>query len=220
MKIKVLLVDDHTVVLKGLAFFLSTQEDLELVGEANNGKEALVKVGETTPDVILMDLYMPEMDGVEATAYIKKEYPNGKVIVLTSFSDQAHVLPALRAGASGYILKDVEPDQLVEAIRSAYKGNIQLHPDIANALLSQTLPVEEKEEEPSIQVDVLTARENEVLQLLAKGMSNKEVASVLVITEKTVKAHVSSILSKLNLSDRTQAALYAVEKWNCIRRKS
>ncbi|MGR5963564.1 response regulator [Bacillus cereus] len=211
MKIKVLLVDDHTVVLKGLAFFLSTQEDLELVGEANNGKEALVKVGETTPDVILMDLYMPEMDGVEATAYIKKEYPNVKVIVLTSFSDQAHVLPALRAGASGYILKDVEPDQLVEAIRSAYKGNIQLHPDIANALLSQTLPVEEKEEEPSIQVDMLTARENEVLQLLAKGMSNKEIASVLVITEKTVKAHVSSILSKLNLSDRTQAALYAVK---------
>ncbi|MGR5995827.1 response regulator [Bacillus cereus] len=195
MKIKVLLVDDHTVVLKGLAFFLSTQEDLELVGEANNGKEALVKVGETTPDVILMDLYMPEMDGVEATAYIKKEYPNVKVIVLTSFSDQAHVLPALRAGASGYILKDVEPDQLVEAIRSAYKGNIQLHPDIANALLSQTLPVEE----------------NEVLRLLAKGMSNKEIASVLVITEKTVKAHVSSILSKLNLSDRTQAALYAVK---------
>jgi len=213
VKIKVLLVDDHTVVLKGLAlaFFLSTQEDLELVGEANNGKEALVKVGETNPDVILMDLYMPEMDGVEATAYIKKEYPNVKVIVLTSFSDQAHVLPALRAGASGYILKDVEPDQLVEAIRSAYKGNIQLHPDIANALLSQTLPVEEKEEEPSIQVDVLTARENEVLQLLAKGMSNKEIASVLVITEKTVKAHVSSILSKLNLSDRTQAALYAVK---------
>jgi len=211
VKIKVLLVDDHTVVLKGLAFFLSTQEDLELVGEANNGKEALVKVGETNPDVILMDLYMPEMDGVEATAYIKKEYPNVKVIVLTSFSDQAHVLPALRAGASGYILKDVEPDQLVEAIRSAYKGNIQLHPDIANALLSQTLPVEEKEEEHSIQVDVLTARENEVLQLLAKGMSNKEIASVLVITEKTVKAHVSSILSKLNLSDRTQAALYAVK---------
>nr|WP_210738676.1 MULTISPECIES: response regulator transcription factor [unclassified Bacillus (in: firmicutes)] len=206
-----MLVDDHTVVLKGLAFFLSTQEDLDLVGEANNGKEALVKVGETNPDVILMDLYMPEMDGVEATAYIKKEYPNVKVIVLTSFSDQAHVLPALRAGASGYILKDVEPDQLVEAIRSAYKGNIQLHPDIANALLSQTLPVEEKEEEPSIQVDVLTARENEVLQLLAKGMSNKEIASVLVITEKTVKAHVSSILSKLNLSDRTQAALYAVK---------
>ncbi|EOO15013.1 MULTISPECIES: response regulator [Bacillus] len=211
MKIKVLLVDDHTVVLKGLAFFLSTQEDFELVGEANNGKEALVKVGETSPDVVLMDLYMPEMDGIEATTCIKKEYPNVKVIVLTSFSDQAHVLPALKAGASGYILKDIEPDQLVEAIRSAYKGNIQLHPDIANALLSQTLPQEEKEEEPSVQVDVLTARENEVLQLLAKGMSNKEIASVLVITEKTVKAHMSSILSKLHLSDRTQAALYAVK---------
>ncbi|MBE7105323.1 response regulator transcription factor [Bacillus cereus] len=211
MKIKVLLVDDHTVVLKGLAFFLSTREDFELVGEANNGKDALVKVGETSPDVVLMDLYMPEMDGIEATACIKKEYPNVKVIVLTSFSDQAHVLPALKAGASGYILKDIEPDQLVEAIRSAYKGNIQLHPDIANALLSQTLPEEEKEEEPSVQVGVLTARENEVLQLLAKGMSNKEIASVLVITEKTVKAHMSSILSKLHLSDRTQAALYAVK---------
>ncbi|RWS41010.1 response regulator transcription factor [Bacillus mycoides] len=211
MKIKVLLVDDHTVVLKGLAFFLSTQEDFELVGEANNGKDALVKVGETSPDVVLMDLYMPEMDGIEATACIKKEYPNVKVIVLTSFSDQAHVMPALKAGASGYILKDIEPDQLVEAIRSAHKGNIQLHPDIANALLSQTLPEEEKEEEPAVQVDVLTARENEVLQLLAKGMSNKEIASVLVITEKTVKAHMSSILSKLHLSDRTQAALYAVK---------
>ncbi|WP_459502839.1 response regulator [Bacillus sp. C1] len=210
MKIKVLLVDDHTVVLKGLAFFLSTQEDLELVGEANNGKEALEKVGEAQPDIILMDLYMPEMDGIEATACIKKEYPNVKVLVLTSFSDQAHVLPALKAGASGYILKDVEPDQLVEAIRSAYKGNIQLHPDIASTLLSQTLPPEEKQELSNIHVDVLTARENEVLQLLAKGMSNKEIASVLVITEKTVKAHVSSILSKLHLSDRTQAALYAV----------
>ncbi|KEK25578.1 response regulator [Bacillus gaemokensis] len=211
MKIKVLLVDDHTVVLKGLAFFLSTQEDLELVGEANNGKEALEKVGAVQPDVVLMDLYMPEMDGIEATACIKKEYPDVKVLVLTSFSDQAHVLPALKAGASGYILKDVEPDQLVEAIRSAYKGNIQLHPEIANALLSQTMPQEEQESISNIHVDVLTARENEVLQLLAKGMSNKEIASVLVITEKTVKAHVSSILSKLNLSDRTQAALYAVK---------
>jgi len=211
VKIKVLLVDDHTVVLKGLAFFLSTQEDLELVGEANNGKEALKKVGEAQPDIVLMDLYMPEMDGIEATSCIKKEYPNVKVLVLTSFSDQAHVLPALKAGASGYILKDVEPDQLVEAIRSAYKGNIQLHPDIASALLSQTLPQEEKQESSNIHVNVLTARENEVLQLLAKGMSNKEIASVLVITEKTVKAHVSSILGKLNLSDRTQAALYAVK---------
>ncbi len=182
-----------------------------MVGEANNGKEALVKVQEVQPDIVLMDLYMPEMDGIEATACIKKEYPNVKVLVLTSFSDQAHVLPALKAGASGYILKDVEPDQLVEAIRSAYKGNIQLHPDIASALLSQTFPQEEQQESSNIHVDVLTARENEVLQLLAKGMSNKEIASVLVITEKTVKAHVSSILGKLNLSDRTQAALYAVK---------
>ncbi len=144
-----------------------------------------------------------------------------KVIVLTSFSDQAHVLPALRAGASGYILKDVEPDQLVEAIRSAYKGNIQLYPDIANALLSQTLPVEEKGRRTFYSSGCAIQREKiEVLQLLAKGMSNKEIASVLVITEKTVKAHVSSILSKLNLSDRTQAALYAVKNGIVIRQKS
>lgn len=209
MKIKVLLVDDHTVVLKGLSFFLKTQENIELVGEASNGREALQKVKDVQPDVVLMDLYMPEMDGIQATKHIKQDYPAIKVLVLTSFSDQNHVLPALQAGASGYILKDVEPDQLVEAIRSAYKGNIQLHPEIANALLLQGMPQPKRENK--IQVGSLTGRENEVLKLLAKGMSNKEIAGALTITEKTVKAHVSNILSKLKVSDRTQAALYAVK---------
>lgn len=209
MNIKVLLVDDHTVVLKGLSFFLKTQENIELVGEASNGKEALQKVKDLQPDVVLMDLSMPEMDGIESTKYIKQDNPDVKILVLTSFSDQDHVLPALQAGASGYILKDVEPDQLVEAIRSAYKGNIQLHPDIANALLLQGVPQQKRENK--IQVGSLTGRENEVLKLLAKGMSNKEIASTLTITEKTVKAHVSNILGKLNVSDRTQAALYAVK---------
>ncbi|CAM4076880.1 LuxR family transcriptional regulator [Bacillus manliponensis] len=207
MNIKVLLVDDHTVVLKGLSFFLKTQENIELVGEASNGKEALQKAKETNPDVVLMDLSMPEMDGIEATKYIKEDNPSIKVLVLTSFSDQDHVLPALQAGASGYILKDVEPDQLVEAIRSAYKGNIQLHPDIANVLLLQGMPKQKNE----MQFESLTSRENEVLKLLAKGMSNKEIAAVLTITEKTVKVHVSNILNKLDVADRTQAALYAVK---------
>ncbi|EOO26189.1 two-component system response regulator yhcZ [Bacillus cereus VD133] len=139
MKIKVLLVDDHIVFLKGLALYLSAQEELEVVGKENGGSEALVKVEEVKPDIVLMDLSMPEMDGIEATACIKNKYPNVKVLVLTRFFDRAHVLSALKAGASGYILKDVEPDQLVGAIRSAYKGNIQLHPDIVNMLLSQTL---------------------------------------------------------------------------------
>ncbi|QWI72924.1 response regulator transcription factor (plasmid) [Bacillus mycoides] len=211
MKIKVLLVDDHTVILKGLAFFLSTQEDLELVGRVNNGKEALIKIGEAQPDVVLMDIYMPEMEGVEATACIKKKYPHVKVLVLTSFPDQVHALAALKFGASGYILKDVELVQLVGAIRSAYKGNIQLHPDIVRDLLTHALSQEERQESSSIHVDVLTAREKEVLQILAKGVRNKEIASALAITEKTVKAHVSKILSKLKLSDRRKAALYAVE---------
>lgn len=207
MNIKVLLVDDHTVVLKGLSFFLKTQENIELVGEASNGKEALQKAKETNPDVVLMDLSMPEMDGIEATKYIKEDNPSIKVLVLTSFSDQDHVLPVLQAGASGYILKDVEPDQLVEAIRSAYKGNIQLHPDIANVLLLQGMPKQKNE----MQFESLTSRENEVLKLLAKGMSNKEIGAVLTITEKTVKVHVSNILNKLDVADRTQAALYAVK---------
>jgi DNA-binding NarL/FixJ family response regulator len=213
VKIKILLVDDHAVVLRGLSFFLSTQPDFELVGEAHNGEDALEKVAILEPDMVLMDLVMPVMDGVEATAQIKKNYPHIKVLVLTSFSDQDHVLPALRAGAVGYLLKDTKPDQLVEAIRGAISGNVQLHPEITNTLMSHIASTPSTTSDCATEdaLGALTLREKEVLSLIAQGMSNKEIASTLFITEKTVKTHVSSILSKLNLVDRTQAALYAVK---------
>ncbi|MCM3629360.1 response regulator transcription factor [Paenibacillus glycanilyticus] len=214
MKIKILLVDDHQIVLKGISFFLSMQPDFELVGEAHNGQEAVDKAGELQPDIVLMDLNMPVMDGIEASALIKEQHPHIKVLVLTSFSDQSHIVPALQTGAIGYMLKDVEPDQLAEAIRSAYKGNIQLHPDISKVLLSRPEP--EQRVEPVRQqsnmdkaLDALTPRELEVLELLTKGLSNKDIAQTLIVAEKTVKTHVSSILSKLDFTDRTQAALFA-----------
>jgi DNA-binding NarL/FixJ family response regulator len=214
VKIKILLVDDHAVVLRGLNFFLSTQPDFELVGEAHNGEDALEKVTSLEPDIVLMDLVMPVMDGVEATAQIKKNYPHIKVLVLTSFSDQDHVLPALRAGAVGYLLKDTQPDQLVEAIRGANSGNVQLHPEITSTLMSHiaSTPSTTSDCAPTNDaLGALTLREKEVISLIAQGMSNKQIAAALFITEKTVKTHVSSILSKLELADRTQAALYAVK---------
>jgi DNA-binding NarL/FixJ family response regulator len=216
MKIKILLVDDHAVVLRGLHFFLCTQQDFEIVGEAHNGKEAIEKIEQTRPDVVLMDLVMPVMDGIEVTAYVKRHFPEVKVLVLTSFSDQDYVLPALQAGASGYLLKDMKPDQIVEAIRGAYSGNVQLHPDVTRQMMSRmTAPVSTAEEPKSGAADArleqMTRREKEVLALIAQGMSNKEIAAALSIAEKTVKTHVSSILGKLNLADRTQAALYAVK---------
>ncbi len=212
MKIRILLVDDHQIVLKGISFFLSMQTDFELVGEAHNGQEAVDLAGELQPDIVLMDLHMPVMDGIEASKLIGERYPGIKVLVLTSFSDRSHIVPALQTGAIGYMLKEVEPDQLVEAIRSAHKGNIQLHPDISNAIVMQLTPAaaETKVLPGREELESLTPRELEVLEQLTKGHSNKEIAQSLIIAEKTVKTHVSSILSKLNLSDRTQAALFAV----------
>lgn len=218
MKIKILLVDDHTVVRRGLHFFLCTQKDFEMVGEAENGKEAIGKVEQLQPDVVLMDLDMPVMDGIEATKYIKDHFPDIRVLVLTSFSDRDYVLPALQAGAAGYLLKDMKPDQIVEAIRGAYHGNIQLHPEVTLKLMSHVqAPVAEKSADIAPpahghQAEQMTKREKEVLALIAQGMSNKEIAHTLSIAEKTVKTHVSSILSKLNLADRTQAALFAVKQ--------
>lgn len=227
MKIKLLLVDDHQIVLKGISFFLTMQPDFEIAGEAANGREAVEKAAELQPDVILMDLNMPVMDGIEACGLITAQYPDMKVLVLTSYSDQSHIVPALQAGATGYMLKDVEPEQLAEAIRSAHKGNVQLHPDIAGALLTQLKPQKHGGEQgeaegsfelsggpgfqPAERIESLTPREKEVLQLIAQGLSNKEIAQALVVAEKTVKTHVSNILGKLRLSDRTQAALYAVQ---------
>jgi len=208
MTIKVVIADDHHVVRKGLLFFLKTQKELEVVGEAANGQAVVELVKKLKPDVVLIDLVMPIMDGIEATRRIKELSPETKVLILTSFSDQDHVIPAIRAGASGYQLKDIEPDQLVEAIKSIYKGENQLHPRVASHVMTHLYNGEKREENP---VNELTNREKEVLAEIAKGKSNKEIAATLMISEKTVKSHVSNILAKLNLADRTQAALYAVK---------
>ncbi|WP_226529714.1 response regulator [Metabacillus niabensis] len=207
-KIKVLIADDHHVVRRGLLFFLKTQKDIDIIGEATNGKEAVKLVSELNPDVVLMDLSMPEMDGVMATKIIRETNSTVKIIILTSYGDQDHVIPALRAGASGYQLKDIEPDDLVQTIRDVLQGQSKLHPKVTSHVMAHlstpVIPSQTK-------LDDLTKREKEVLNELAKGKSNKEIASALFITEKTVKTHISNILSKLQLSDRTQAAIYAVK---------
>jgi len=204
--IKVLLVDDHAVVREGLRTYLDLEERLEIVGEASNGREAVDKVRVLRPDVVLMDLLMPEMDGITATKAIKEVAPEVKVIVLTSFQDDEHILPAIEAGATGYLLKDVSAPELVKAIEGAFEGQAQLHPEVARKLMEQVRQPRRRHE-PS---DDLTPRERDVLGLIASGMSNKEIARELVMTERTVKGHVSNILGKLGLQDRTQAALYAV----------
>ncbi|MBA2176376.1 response regulator transcription factor [Halobacillus locisalis] len=205
---KVLLVDDHLVVLRGLRFFLSTQEDIEIIGEVENGEAAMKAVEEQKPDIVLMDLMMPVMDGVEATKRLKESHPEVKVVILSSFSDQDHVIPALQAGATGYQLKDVEPDVLVETIRKAAKGEKYLHPKATDLLMSEMTSDVSKE---TALIHDLTKREKEVLEQITLGKSNKEISNDLYITEKTVKTHVSHILSKLEVHDRTQAAIYAMK---------
>lgn len=207
MSIRILIADDHHVVRRGLAFFLRTQNDLDVIGEAANGKEAVELAKSLKPDLILMDLVMPEMDGIQATSIIKKEQPEIKVMMLTSFSDQDHVIPALEAGASGFQLKDIQPDELVTSIKRIMSGENQLHPKATSHLLAN-LSSKHKPERDLI--EELTKRELDVLKEIAKGKSNKEIAAALFITEKTVKTHVSNLLAKLELADRTQAALYAV----------
>ncbi|MGA5692297.1 response regulator [Cytobacillus pseudoceanisediminis] len=207
MAIKVLIADDHHVVRRGLVFFLKTQPEIEIIGEAKNGREAVEMIQTNQPDVVLMDLDMPVMNGIEATRQIKASCPEVKIMILTSFSDQDHVIPAIEAGASGYQLKDIEPDILVQAIIQLMKGENQLHPKATSHLLTHLTNKNSTERQP---LEELTKRELEVLREIAKGKSNKEIASALYITEKTVKTHVSNLLSKLELADRTQAALYAV----------
>lgn len=205
MKIRLILADDHHIVRKGLVLFLGTHKDLEIIGEAENGLIAIELAKTLNPDIILMDLSMPILDGIEATKAILAENPEAKIMILTSFSDKDHVIPALEAGASGYQFKDSDPDQLVTAIRSLYQGEKQLDPKVTSSLL--TYLQGQKEHSP---IQVLTKREKEVLKEITLGKSNKEIAAALFITEKTVKTHISNILSKLCLQDRTQAALYAV----------
>lgn len=206
MKIKVAIVDDHHMVRKGLLFFLKTQTDVEVVGEAASGKEAIDVVSRMKPDVVLMDLSMPDMNGVEATKELLKRDSSIKIVVVTSYADQEHVIPAIQAGAKAYHLKDVEPEELLETIRDVYQGKSRLDSKIISLVFNHMSLNNEKEK-----LKLLTKREADVLSEIAKGKSNKEIASSLFITEKTVKTHVSNLLSKLELSDRTQAALFAVK---------
>jgi len=203
--IKVLLVDDHQVVRRGLRTFLEIQDDIEVVGEASDGAEGVARAEELQPDVILMDVKMPGMDGIDALRKLRALDNPARVLVVTSFTEQRTVVPALRAGAAGYVYKDVDPDALAGAIRSVYAGHILLQPEVADALLSQ-----EEANSGQGRGGSLTEREREVLGLIADGRSNREIARALVLSEKTVKTHVSNILMKLDLADRTQAALWAV----------
>jgi NarL family two-component system response regulator LiaR len=203
--IRVLLVDDHGIVREGLRAYLELETDIDVVGEARDGEEAVRRAQELQPDVVLMDLVMPNMDGVEATSRIKHDLPDTHIIVLTSFLDDERVLPAIKAGATSYLLKDVAAADLVRAIRGARAGHAQLHPEVARRLMQQVTTPRKAEAGA-----LLTDREREVLRLLAEGRSNKEIARSLVVSERTVKGHVSNILGKLGLQDRTQAALYAV----------
>jgi NarL family two-component system response regulator LiaR len=207
-RVRLLIVDDHAVVRQGLITFLELQDEIEVVGEAGNGREALQKVKELEPDVVLMDLVMPVMDGLTAIKEIKLMRPQTEVIALTSFADDEKVFTAIRSGATGYLLKDVQPNDLVKAVLAAERGEVQLHPEVAKKLMHEVV-APAKETEP---LDELTEREKEVLALLGQGMSNKEIAYKISVSEKTVKAHVSSILNKLNLPGRTHAALYASKR--------
>jgi len=202
MTIRILLVDDHSVVRQGLRMFLALDPELEVVGEAANGEEGTEQVRKLKPDVVLMDLLMPVMDGITAIQHIRKDFPDTEVIALTSVLEDEKVIGAIKAGAIGYLLKDTQADELCRAIKAAANGQVQLSPQAAARLVREIKSPDSPEK--------LTERETDVLRLLALGRSNKEIANELVIGEKTVKTHVSNILMKLRLASRTQAALHAV----------
>jgi NarL family two-component system response regulator LiaR len=206
--ISILIVDDHEV-RKGIRSYLDTLADYRVVGEASTGEEAIHIVEEFIPDVVLMDLIMPGMDGVETTRRIKKISPRTQVVVLTSFHEDSHIFPALKAGATSYILKDMKMEKLVESLKRAVAGEVTLHPLVAKRVL-QNFQGDDPDEQPLYAE--LTDREQEVLRLIANGLSNSEIAGKLVISENTVKGHVSNILSKLHLADRTQVAVFAWQK--------
>ena len=202
----VLLVDDHALGRAGVRAYLETQPDLEIVGEAADGHEAVRLVTDLVPDVVVMDLVMPGMDGIEATHRIRTASPRTRVVVLTSFHEDASIFPAIRAGALSYLLKDVAPDEVAAAVRRAARGEAVVHPRVAARLMESVRADPEHSLNPYVD---LTEREQEVLRLIAEGMSNAEIAAALSIGEKTVKGHVSNVLGKFYLQDRTQAAVYA-----------
>ena len=207
-RIRVLLVDDHAVVRMGLRAFFDLQDDIEVVGEASDGSEGVAMARRLEPEVILMDLLMPNMDGVTAIGRIKAERPETEIVTMTSFIEEEKVTSALEAGASGYVLKDADAEEVAAAIRAAYAGEVHLDPQVAR-LLAQRLR-QRKAPEDTL-AEPLTDREKDVLRLLGQGMSNKEIGAALFITERTARTYVSNILGKLGLASRTQAALYAVE---------
>jgi DNA-binding NarL/FixJ family response regulator len=202
--IRLLLVDDHTVVRQGLRMVLSLEPGLDIIGEAGNGREALELIPKLKPEVVLMDLLMPVMDGVSTIRAVKETYPDIEVVALTSVLEDRLVIDAVEAGAAGYLLKETGPEELIEAIRAAAKGEVRLHPKAQKRLIREVRTPEMRES--------LTERETATLRLVAKGQSNKDIAEALGVSEVTVKTHVSSILSKLNLSSRTQAALFALKE--------
>ncbi len=206
MTTTILLVDDHKVVRQGVRALLDMQPDLSVVAEAKNGEEAVVQAREHAPDVVLMDLIMPGMDGVEATRQVKQVSPRSQVIVLTSYHQDEHIFPAIRAGALSYLLKDVEPLELADAVRKAADGEAVLHPRVAARVVQEIHGSRKDEINPFTE---LSERELDVLKLIADGQSNNNIAESLFISPKTVKNHVSNILGKLHLGDRTQAAVYA-----------
>jgi NarL family two-component system response regulator LiaR len=206
--IRVFIADDHAVVRKGLRAMLEIVPDIEVVGEAENGREAVDQVQELVPDVTLMDLMMPEMDGLEAIQYIKEQQLETRILVLTTFAGEDKIFPAIKAGALGYHLKDSRPEELIQAIRQVSRGEASLHPRIARKVLDELSRPADQPPTP----DPLTPREVEVLQLVAGGLENAEIAEKLVITEATVRTHVSNITSKLHVASRTQAALYALRE--------
>ncbi len=206
--IRILICDDHSVVREGLRALIATEPDMEVVGEAVDGEKAILAYQALKPDIALIDMVMPRLDGIGAIRTIKNEFPNARILVLTSFAEDDMVFPAIKAGALGYLLKDSSPEELIRAIRDVARGEASLHPTIAHRLIMElsqptTLP---PTPEP------LSERELDVLKLVAKGYSNEEIAEALIVSERTARGHVSSILSKLHLANRTQAALYALRE--------
>ena len=206
--IRVLIVDDHTIVRKGIRALLAEIEGMEVVGEADNGQEAVAQAATLHPDVILMDLAMPKMDGIEATRQIKASQPESRILVMTSFAADDKVFPAIKAGALGYLLKESTPEDLVQAIHQIHRGESSLHPTIARKVLHEITHPADRPPTPN----PLTEREAEVLRLVAQGLSNQDIAKKLNISDPTVRTHVSNIMSKLHLATRIQAALYALRE--------
>jgi NarL family two-component system response regulator LiaR len=204
--IRVILVDDHNMVRMGLKAYFASLPDIQVVGEAATGGEAVRLAAELTPDVVLMDLLMPGMDGVEATRQVRQISPHTQVIVVTSYHDDEHIFPAIRAGALSYVLKNIDPDDLAEAIRRAHAGEAVINPRVATRLVKELNGQRDETVNP---FSDLTNREMDVLRQIAAGKNNQEIAAVLVISEKTVKSHITNLLNKLHLSDRTQAAVFA-----------